>query len=163
MAYFDIKRDNELIAAGTHFWCEACLYARPVEIKSPDSRYCFRCYDFLLREANQMQGKRGRPAWVPKAPTKSKSSKIVAPHVALEGARIMSTSELPKSRVDIIQPKTPKNTRGPKFRKLPTDLIIQLSGEGLGSKAIATRLKAQEIEISYKTIQRILRGERQLL
>ena len=47
--------------------------------------------------------------------------------------------------------------RGPKHRSLPDDLIEQLAGEGMGSKAIAAKLKGESgIEVSYKTIQRRL-------
>ncbi len=74
---------------------------------------------------------------------------------------IMSTLTGKKSEVDIIQPSVGKVTRekrGPKFTELPEDLIRQLAGEGMGSKAIASRLKAEGLEISYKTIQRRLAG-----
>jgi len=51
--------------------------------------------------------------------------------------------------------------RGPKRRQLPEDLIKQWSSEGMGSKAITSQLKAElGITVSYKTIQRILSGER---
>lgn len=51
MSYFDIKRDNELIAAGTHFWCEGHLAAVPVDDISLDLRYCQGCFDVLKVEA----------------------------------------------------------------------------------------------------------------
>ena len=62
--YFDIKRDNELIAAGSHFWCEACVVARPLVEQSPDPRYCLSCFDVLKVEA-EMQPTR-RVAWMPR-------------------------------------------------------------------------------------------------
>ena len=70
-----------------------------------------------------------------------------------------------KSEVDIIQPAVTVRTlrkRGPKPKALPEELIIQWAGEGMGSKAIAARLKGEGIEVSYKTIQRVISGERQL-
>ena len=39
------------------------------------------------------------------------------------------------------------------------DLIKQLVDEGQGSKMIAKRLTADGIEVSYKTIQRLLHKE----
>ena len=76
----------------------------------------------------------------------------------------MSTSDDKKTTVDIIKPSVAKVTRGkrgPKHRDLPGDLIKQLAGEGMGSKAIATQLKKEQgINVSYKTIQRVLSGER---
>ena len=48
---FDTTRDNKLIAQGSHFFCNGCLVARPVESRSYDPRYCQRCCDFLEAEA----------------------------------------------------------------------------------------------------------------
>ena len=71
----------------------------------------------------------------------------------------MSTSDDKKTTVDIIKPlvaKVTRGKRGPKHRDLPRDLIRQLAGEGMGSKAIASQLKREQgIAVSYKTIQRI--------
>lgn len=54
--------------------------------------------------------------------------------------------------------------RGPKHRRLPEDLIKQFADEGMGSKAIAAKLKTEfSITVSYKTIQRILSGKRRQL
>ena len=64
MSYFDIKRNNQLIASGTHFWCEACVVARTLVEQSPDPRYCQGCFDVLKVEA-EMQPSR-RVAWMPK-------------------------------------------------------------------------------------------------
>jgi len=65
---FDAKRDNELIAAGTHFWCHACQVARLLAEKSLDERYCFRCYAVLMDEAALLpsRGVNRRPAWIPR-------------------------------------------------------------------------------------------------
>ena len=69
--------------------------------------------------------------------------------------------------MDIIHPADAIRTRGkrgPKHRRLPADLIRQLAAEGMGSKAIAARLKAEPgVKVSYKTIQRIISGERKQL
>ena len=72
-----------------------------------------------------------------------------------------------KSEVDIIHPVHATRTspkRGPKFRDLPVGLITQWAANGMGSKAITAKLKAEQgIEVSYKTIQRLLSGERKQL
>ena len=48
-----------------------------------------------------------------------------------------------------------------KKRELPEGLIKQLNREGLGLKAIASRLKREKgIKVSHMTIQRVLSGER---
>ncbi len=79
---------------------------------------------------------------------------------------IMSTLAGGKFRVDIIHAEVatrelPK--RGRKHRELPVDLIEKWQSEGLGSKAIASRLKGEGVVVSYKTIQRLLKGERLLV
>ncbi len=56
--YFNIKRDNELIAAGTHFWCEGHSSATPVDDMSQDSRYCLSCYAILKVEAEMQPTKK---------------------------------------------------------------------------------------------------------
>ena len=79
--------------------------------------------------------------------------------------RNMSTVERGESEVDIFQPSVAKVTRvkrGPKQKPLPQELIEQWAGEGMGSKAIASKLNNElGIKVSYKTIQRLLSGERE--
>jgi hypothetical protein len=165
MSDFDIKRDNELIAAGTHFWCEACLIARPLDDQSPDPRYCQGCYDFLLKEARMLKeaGSWRRPDWIPKLKTSPKK----VGYASTPTPRNMSTLKEDKIEVDIIQPSVAKvahGKRGPKRKVLPDDLIKRWAGEGMGGKAIATRLKIEHgVKVSYKTIQRVLSGERMKL
>lgn len=65
--------------------------------------------------------------------------------------------------VDIIKPLDDTKARAkrvPKHRELPEDLIMRLSSKGMGSKAISTKLEEHGVVVSYKTIQRILLGER---
>lgn len=47
-----------------------------------------------------------------------------------------------------------------KKQKLPEELIKQLGREGMGSKVIASKLKKQGIDVSYRTVHRVLSGER---
>jgi len=80
----------------------------------------------------------------------------------LEEAELQNTrkSWMPKPAAD----KITGAKRGPKHKALPEDLITRWAQEeSMGSKAIAARLKTElGITISYKTIQRLLSGERQL-
>lgn len=193
---FNAKRDSELIAAGTHFWCQSCLVAKPLSKKSPDPRYCQSCYAFLLREA-ETQGIRA--GWVPKskkkatkespAPLGSKAKQAIppssietttppAPTNRQKGVDIIptpapTTLTPPKRIVSTMKAKKDKTPsggkkraakRGPKFKPLPEGLIMRWAKkEDMGSKAIATRLaKERGIDVSYKTIQRLLAGQRQL-
>ena len=84
--------------------------------------------------------------------------------MAKQPSTIMSTVESTKNEVDIIKSQTAKRTngkRGPKLKSLPQEVVIQWASEGMGSKAIASQLKREQgIDVSYKTIQRILSGER---
>ena len=147
------------------FFCHACLEDKNEQELSPDSRYCQWCYDFLLKEAEILPSNKC-PAWIPKpqrSPVEAKNKPRSQYQVSRVGYGIMSPLEHQKSVVDIIRPAVTSRAsgkRGPKHRQLPEDLIWRLAGEGYGSKAIATRLKEQGIKVSYKTIQRVLSGER---
>lgn len=155
--YFDIKRDIEIEKAGG-FFCEACLVGKPMDDQSPDPRYCLSCYELLIKEA-ELDSSRRKKDWYPKKPAKEVA------HIPMDVRRNMSTINAQKTEVDIITPAVatrPITKRGPKFTELPDDLISQWVGEGLGSKAIAARLRDKGIEISYKTVQRRLQGVLQI-
>lgn len=156
--YSNIKQDNELIAAGSHFFCNTCLVARPLDDRSPDPRYCNGCYQFLQDEAALLPLTK-RPKWLPKAKNSAKKTIPVSQDAVLN----MSTINAENSQMDIIHSMAAKVTcgkRGPKHRELPVEQIIKLAKQGIGSRAIATRLAKQGISVSYKTIQRIITGER---
>jgi hypothetical protein len=114
----------------------------------------------LLKEAEMLPAKSGRPGWIPKAREISKEVAGVAEHTP----QIMSTVASKKIEVDIIHPpvgKTMREKRGPKHKALPQELVKQWAGEGMGSKAIASKLNNElGINVSYKTVQRTLSGER---
>jgi len=157
--YFDIKRDNELIAAGTHFWCEVCLVAQPLDDQSPDKRYCLGCYDFLNKEAEMLResGSRSRPGWLPTASPDTKRGVRKCGDTQSPIQQNLSTLKDEKSTVDIIRPRIGK--RGPRKMELPEEKIKRLYNDAMGAKAIATHLKREHgIHVSYKTIQRLLSG-----
>ena len=162
--HFDSRRDREIIEAGG-FFCEACAVGKPASEQSPDPRYCHGCYDFLLKEAEMLTGHVKKATWIPVTLKKTKDKTV--PTVSLHDCRIMSTLENKNFEVDIINPPVATRTlpkRGPKHRQLPEDLIRQLADKGMGSKVIASTLKRElDIGVSYKTIQRLLSGERKQL
>lgn len=164
MTIFSIENDIEVISADG-FWCEGCVTGKPLDDVSPDPRYCIGCYGVLGREVELLiiSGATRKPKWCPKGDAKIDALKEeIVPH---DVSLIMHTVEGEKTKVGIIPPVTPKVTcgkRGPKFRALPVALIKKLAGEGLGSKAIVSRLKAEGIKVHYSTIQRIQSGQRQL-
>lgn len=136
------------------FFCHACLEDRPATDASPDPRYCKDCYNFLLKEAESL-GPGKHPAWVPKAPDRKRHYKN-AIKVSEVGVGILSTLGRRKNGEGRIKPQTCR--RGRKKVSLPGDFINQLFEEGLGAKAITTRLKVErEIRVSYKTVQRALK------
>jgi len=166
---FDTKRDNELIAAGTHFYCEGCLVAKPIADRSPDPRYCRDCNDFLAGEAEALGPGRRGGAWIPKpqkplhpqtsppTPSRNRTRRAVVRDIIVKKPRPISGEGVGGRTVIMSHHK-----RGPKHQKLPEDLIKRLAAEELSSRAIEARLKARGISVSYKTIQRILSGERRL-
>lgn len=154
MQYFDIKKDL------THpCWCEACIVGKKQREMSLDPRYCQGCYELLVADAELQKGGTRRPSWIPRPSLGVTILGGEKPKHSLEDTHkenaIKSTSNEKHARVDKIRPSPLK--RGRKQRKLPEELIRQLhDNEGLGSKAIATKLKEQGITVSYKTIQRLL-------
>ena len=55
----------------------------------------------------------------------------------------------------------PKAQRGRPKLALPVEKIKRLGKRGLGAKAIATQLKAEGYLVSFRTVHRVLTGERQ--
>lgn len=146
------------------FFCHACLENKQAEEKSSDPRYCQGCYEFLLEEA-KMDTSRKVKDWKPTKPSrKAKIEDGKVAEVSTPIRTIMSTLRDENIKVDKIQPSVAPSTtgkRGRKRKQLPEHLIKQLNDEGMGSKAIATRLRTEHgVTVSYKTIQRVLSGER---
>jgi hypothetical protein len=84
------------------------------------------------------------------------------------GRANMSTLDDKRTRVDKLEPVTPKRPigrkPGPRPMFLPTDRVRHLAGQGLGAKAIATLLRRDDqLDVSYKTVERLLRGQKALL
>ena len=81
--------------------------------------------------------------------------------------RIMAIPNPQKNSIAIIKPSVGKVTRekrGPKQKPLPVELIIKWAGEGMGSQAITTRLKNElGIDIGFRTVARVIKGERLLV
>lgn len=153
------------------FWCHTCLISHPAAEQSPDSRYCQGCYEFLLKEAEMDTSRRGGD-WKPvlnsyKPLTTSETTPQKVAKVSQPMRQIKSTVGGRKIEVDKIQPSVAARAvlkRGPKHKALPQELVKQWASEGTGSKAIASKLKSElGIKVSYKTIQRLLSGEREFV
>jgi hypothetical protein len=72
-------------------------------------------------------------------------------------------SKQPKQqpKVDTIIPTITR--RGPRSHDLPDEKIRELALEGMGSKAIAARLEHGGVKVSYRTIQRRLKGKKPII
>ncbi|MFC1906958.1 hypothetical protein ACFLW8_02620 [Chloroflexota bacterium] len=130
MKTFDIKEDSRYPC-----FCLACLIGKK-KAEMSNYKYCHQCqanmdYDRSL------------------ACSQPKSGHITIKHDHTDSVNTEMKMSTVKGR-----PTTYKK------RALPEDLIKQWASEGEGSKAIVTRLKSQGIAVSYKTIQRLLNGQR---
>ena len=98
-----------------------------------------------------------RPKWVPKATQKP----VLEPVQPASGAGHNNTGTPIGS--GIMSTVKANNKRGPKHKALPRELIEKWAGEDMGSKAIASKLNSKlGVRVSYKTIQRLLSGERKM-
>ncbi len=95
---FDIKTDNELIAAGTHFWCSGHLAAVPIgERSTKDSRYCVSCQKIIeggYREIGQLKKYlAGIPAPAAASRTEAPKMPLEQPTAVLKGALVSQDKE----------------------------------------------------------------------
>lgn len=141
-------------AAG--FFCHACLVDVDNHLMSPDPRYCQQCYEILKQEAEKLPPKSRKPDWIPRVAQDAPAH----PDAPL----IMSIAGNGNFSMDIIKPtdaSRPVGKRGPKCKPLPQELILQWTAEGMGSRAISSKLRNElGINVCYKTVQRALLGER---
>jgi len=122
---------------------------------SQDKHYCQQCYDSLKADEYRFDGKatETKIAVLTTEPMQSPMK---------EQETKMSTLNSTSPEVDNFRPRGRPKTY--EKRALPDGIIKQLHDDGMGAKAIATNLKTEEgIDVSYKTIQRVLSGERTAL
>jgi len=153
--YFCIEVDKKY-----PYFCQACVVGKAAELMSKkDARYCTTCQSFIEKEYIQL-GKRYTP--IPHNPQDGKIDALldagIQNHMREEITKL-STSNLTDLTVDNFSPRGRPKTY--KKKELPEGIIKQLHNKGQGSKAITTKLKTElGIDVSYKTIQRVLAGER---
>lgn len=150
----DIKRDLAIVASGG-FFCRACLSGRSAAEASLDPRYCQGCYDFLVNEAALLTGTT-RPKWIPRQQNGGGNS---IPGAG-DGYAIMAHSKAAENQVR--HNYIGGQRRGPKPMALPEQRINELhqQGEGLGAEGISKALKSEGIDVSPRTVLRVIRGER---
>ena len=153
----DLRNTSKLIKSKPGmFWCYTHMADLPLEKQSADPRYCQKCYELLTQEANgqKSSGIRRKPWWISKTGSE-KTVRAVEQHT-----HNLSTVKGQKTSMDILAlpvPIRPIVHPGPKNMALPLDRIAKLTADGMRSKLIARQLNADGIEVSYKTIQRLLR------
>ncbi|MBA7704067.1 hypothetical protein ES703_112865 [subsurface metagenome] len=161
-AFADSKHDNAIVEV-SGFFCHACVMDKPATEASPDPRYCQGCYDFLTKEAELLDGR--KPAWVPKdsqciTRTPLEPSRKPLQPASGVGHNYIDT-QIGSGIMSTVESKKDDGKRGPKQKALPRELIKQWAGEGMGSRVIALKLNSElGIKVSYRTIQRVLSGER---
>ncbi len=158
--YFDSRRDAEVIAAGG-FFCQTCLVGKPATERSPDLRYCQGCYEFLKEETERISFRTNCLE-----PVEGKDIAQKPPEKALEAVERGDIINLGVSKgggiMSTLESKKDDGKRGRKKLTLPVETILEMSKQGLGSKAIATLLRTKQgVDVSYKTIQRTLADERE--
>lgn len=138
------------------FFCQTCLIDRPVEIQSPDPRYCHGCYDFLIKEA---EGLLVKPRWVPKIPKK-----------LLQKVEAKKTIyHIPPPEYFLHTKKTAPTAPGAvkKGRPATTETIFkiihQLSNDGKNGNEIFAYLINHQEKVSRRTVYNILAGQRLLV
>ncbi|MBA7680347.1 hypothetical protein ES703_88662 [subsurface metagenome] len=149
---------------GQVFFCEACLTGKPESERSPkDIRYCLECQPFLEVEY-KLRGEKYIPILNTQlgVVTESKSgvdnTQPVETYTEQQKTKMSILTEKP-STMDNFRPRGRPKTY--KKRSLPGDKIKQLHQDGIGATAIASLLKREYgIDVSYKTIQRVLTGKR---
>jgi hypothetical protein len=149
----NIVEENKLIAAGTHFWCHACLGAVSRSKQSPDIRYCQQCYELLTYEASLPKGRDHKPAWIP-VKAAAASTAVAAQHnvvnpTAANNRNTTSDITTAKNKGVLVH----LHGGGRPKKDVPLDRIKQLRGDGNGVRGIARQLK-----LSPMTVSRALAG-----
>lgn len=157
MANFNIKRDNELIASGSHFWCSGHLSAVPVGEQSPDSRYCNFCYELLNNEVKVLKETRQfnrRTAWIPRQQPQPAPQR----HADSANQRDKMPVTVADVETGIHKTQVIMSHRGRNKKSLPVARIKELAATGASSRDIAKQLELDGVSVSYRTVSRSLVG-----
>jgi len=152
----DLRGGNIIASKPGMFWCYTHLQDLPLEKQSSDPRYCQQCFELLVHETADMKssGNHHKPWWIPKG-TNEKNVQVaeqLTPNMSTLNGKNNTVDKL-----DLPTPVRPIVHPGPKSKALPLERIAKLAADGMGSKLIARQLNADGIEVSYKTIQRLLK------
>jgi len=151
--YFNIQKDKAIIKKGG-FMCNGCLIGKPLSQQSPkDARYCVDCQPIIEYEYALSAEHSGR---------KSRYEERAARELDVCKEKTILSRTNPQNIYECQKEARPPllPSRGRPRKDIPFGLIHKLAKEGLSLREIAKELKGQEIEVSYRTISRVLSGER---
>lgn len=153
---FDIRRDMAIVRGGGCF-CRACLTGKPAAERSPvDWRYCRGCQELIEAEYQARVEGTDRPLRALYRPSPEPPNGCDP----LCGT-CTEIGNCESGQNYGCQIGADNGNRGPYQKKpLPEQQIHELAGQGLGAKAIAGRLALEGTTVSYRTVHRIMRGER---
>ncbi len=153
--YFTMARDKQFA-----YFCRGCLEGKTKEqISRRDTRYCVTCQPLVEREYTQLRQRYIPIPYNHQNPLEDALYNADNEIPAGEQNTKMSMLNSETASLDNFKPRGRPKTY--KKRQLPEREIKKLYDGGMGAWAIATKLKKEEgIEVSYKTIQRVLSGER---
>ena len=156
---FAIKRDIELIEAGTHFFCLGHLEARPLTELSDNPKYCRSCYQSIKADRQQMSppAKAIILAILNAGQPISPSVPVKIPVLAVPLATGPSAKTKPVSH-KVVKPKKIKLPTKPKKNGRPREVVPKLKVKRLRKKGLTIRDIAKQLGLSPMTVSRALNG-----
>ena len=155
---FDIERDKTFPC-----FCQACVVGKTEkQMSKKDIRYCVDCQP-IVEEGYAQLGKRYIP--IPYKPSNQKlealNSEDKQTYPQKEKEVLLPTKNATSQIYQNLTENRPiPNVGGRPKKDVPTKLIKELSGKGMGIKRIIRELQGQGISLSPMTIQRVLSGQR---
>ena len=155
-------------------FCNGCLVKKqPEEMSCEDPRFCKPCHDLLLAEYQALEGRQKyKPPPLfekayPGTPLECHSDALATRGHNSEKVKPIPSYGLGKKQIIMSHFAEAKilKKRGPKHRDVPEHLIKQLAANQiLKPRGIArVMLSEHQTKISYKTVERILKGQRVLV
>jgi len=146
-----MQRDTQLINSGTHFWCSGHLSAiRISERSAKDPRYCNACQSIIESSYKEL----GQGYVYAKQLKKAANTPVEGLKTPLEGTP--NRTETPLLKPDGKTHTGILSHRGRSKIAVPKDKILELSAKGIPSRSIASRLAVDGINVSYRTVSRVL-------
>ncbi len=127
-------------------FCQACPTGKSLMAMSTDGRYCHECYDFAEGKAAELPGQSQQTTISPEGCGKTT--------LGIRPSEAMPRSYTPPAL------SLGHHGGGRPRKALPLDLIKEPRQDGRTIRAIASRLAAQGMAVSPRTIGRVRKGAR---